>query len=73
MNRASPGRKRHFFEIEEPEKNLDSFKENHNAPNPFTCDQCDFKTNAKKYLNKHIKANHLKLKPYKCDQCSYSS
>ncbi|XP_050499471.1 zinc finger protein 836-like [Diabrotica virgifera virgifera] len=38
----------------------------------FSCDQCDFQTTLKRYLQQHLKA-HEPPTLYKCDHCDFSS
>merc|ERR1719509_539207 len=41
----------------------------------FYCEQCEFKSNKKKYVKKHFERLHGKLKnvTHACDQCEYTA
>ena len=50
-----------------PVRNQKNIAEFHN------CEQCDYTTNLKRNLTRHVKSNHMKSKPFACDQCAYST
>ncbi len=36
----------------------------------FTCQLCNFSTDLKTSINRHVRSNHLKVRKFKCDECT---
>ncbi|KAB0790885.1 hypothetical protein PPYR_14972 [Photinus pyralis] len=54
-------------------RNLKRHSLTHNQSKPFTCDQCEFRSNRKDALHNHVSNKHVDAdKPYKCEHCALS-
>merc|ERR1712179_216968 len=56
-----------------PAQQRKTHQTNANLANRFQCEECEFSTTQRAWLERHVKGVHRKQKDYACTHCEYAS